>query len=49
MITRVLDYVSYYYMEDIRVEDLANICHISEDTFSKSFYFLYEDKSIGIY
>ena len=25
MVTRVLDYVSYHYMEDIKVEDLANV------------------------
>ena len=48
MITSVLDYVSYHYMEDIKVEDLANICHISE-TFPESFYFLHEDEPIGIY
>ena len=37
MITRVLDYVSYHYMEDIKVEDLANICHISETHFRRVF------------
>lgn len=30
MITRVQDFVSYHYMEDIKVEDLAKSCHISE-------------------
>lgn len=49
MITSVLDYVSYHYMEDIKVEDLANICHISETHFRMSFYFLHEDEPIGIY
>ena len=37
MITSVLDYVSYHYMEDIKVEDLANICHISETHFRRVF------------
>ena len=37
MITRALDYVSYYYMEDIRVEDLAKYCHISETHFRRVF------------
>ena len=37
MVTRVLDYVSYHYMEDIKVEDLANICHISETHFRRVF------------
>ena len=37
MITRVLDFVSYHYMEDIRIEDLAKICHISETHFRRVF------------
>ena len=37
MITRVLDFVSYHYMEDIRVEDLAKSCHISETHFRRVF------------
>lgn len=37
MITSVLDYVSYHYMEDIKVEDLANICYISETHFRRVF------------
>lgn len=37
MITRALDYVSYHYMEDIRVEDLARDCHISETHFRRVF------------
>ena len=37
MITSVLDYVSYHYMEDIKIEDLANICHISETHFRRVF------------
>ena len=37
MITRVLDFVSYHYMEDIKVEDLAKSCHISETHFRRIF------------
>ena len=37
MITSVLDYVSYHYMEDIKVEDLAKYCHISETHFRRVF------------
>ena len=35
MITRVQDFVSYHYMEDIKVEDLAKSCHISETHFRR--------------
>ena len=37
MITRVLDFVSYHYMEDIKIEDLAKSCHISETHFRRVF------------
>ena len=37
MITRVQDFVSYHYMEDIKVEDLAQSCHISETHFRRVF------------
>ena len=37
MVTRVLDFVSYHYMEDIKVEDLAKSCHISETHFRRVF------------
>ena len=37
MITRVQDFVSYHYMEDIKVEDLAKSCHISETHFRRVF------------
>ena len=37
MITRVLDFVSYHYREDIKVEDLAKSCHISETHFRRVF------------
>lgn len=37
MIIRVLDFVSYHYMEDIKVEDLAKSCHISETHFRRIF------------
>lgn len=37
MITRVQDFVSYHYMEDIKVKDLAQSCHISETHFRRVF------------
>lgn len=37
MITRVQDFVSYHYMEDIKVEDLAKSCHICETHFRRVF------------
>lgn len=37
MITRGQDFVSYHYMEDIKVEDLAKSCHISETHFRRVF------------
>ena len=37
MITQVQDFVSYHYMEDIKVEDLAKSCHISETHFRRVF------------
>lgn len=37
MISRALDFVSYHYMEDIKVEDLARYCHISETHFRRLF------------
>lgn len=37
MIIRVQDFVSYHYMEDIKVEDLAKSCHISETHFRRVF------------
>lgn len=37
MITRIQDFVSYHYMEDIKVEDLAKSCHISETHFRRVF------------
>lgn len=37
MVTRSLDYISDHYMEDIRIEDLAKSCHISETHFRRVF------------
>lgn len=37
MISKALDYVSRCYMEDIRVEDLARYCHMSETHFRRLF------------
>lgn len=37
MISRALDFISYHYMEDIKVEDLAKYCHISETHFRRVF------------
>lgn len=37
MISRSLDYISQYYMEDIRIGDLAARCHISETHFRRVF------------
>ena len=37
MVTRSLDYISDHYMEDIKVEDLARCCHISETHFRRVF------------
>ena len=36
-IARALDYVSFYYNEDLRIEDLAEECHISETHFRRVF------------
>ncbi|MDO5409548.1 MAG: AraC family transcriptional regulator [Lachnospiraceae bacterium] len=36
-ISRALDYISDHYMEPLRVEDLANLCHISETHFRRIF------------
>ena len=44
MISRSLDYISDHYMEDIKIENLAKSCHISE-----THYLLYESKPAGIY
>ena len=37
LVSRSLDYISDHYMEDIRVEDLAKSCHISETHFRRVF------------
>ena len=37
LISRSLDYISQYYMEDIRIGDLAKVCHISETHFRRMF------------
>lgn len=37
MITRALNFISYHYMEDIRIEDLAKYSHISETHFRRVF------------
>ena len=37
MIARALDYISQCYMEDIRIQDLAKCCHISETHFRRVF------------
>ena len=37
MIFRSLDYISDHYMEDIKIEDLAKTCHISETHFRRVF------------
>ena len=37
MIARSLDYISDHYMDDIRIEDLARTCHISETHFRRVF------------
>lgn len=37
MISRTMDYISQYYMEDIRIGDLAKACHISETHFRRVF------------
>lgn len=37
MVARVLDYISEHYMEQIRVEELAKFCHISESHFRRVF------------
>lgn len=37
MISRSLDYISDHYMEDIKIENLAKSCHISETHFRRLF------------
>lgn len=37
MVSKVLDYVGYHYMEPILVEDLAQMCHVSETHFRRVF------------
>lgn len=37
MVSKVLDYVGYHYMEPILVEDLARMCHVSETHFRRIF------------
>lgn len=37
MMFRSLDYITMHYMEDIRVEDLARACHLSETHFRRVF------------
>ena len=37
IVSRALDYISTHYMEEIRVEDLARYCHISETHFRRVF------------
>lgn len=37
MIFRSLDYISDHYMDDIKIEDLAKTCHISETHFRRVF------------
>ena len=37
MIARSIDYISQYYMEDIRIGNLAKACHISETHFRRVF------------
>lgn len=37
MVTNALDYISYHYREDIKIEDLAKACHISETHFRRVF------------
>lgn len=49
MISKALDYVSRCYMEDIRVEDLARYCHMSETHFRRLFFGLYAYGASGIY
>lgn len=37
LVSRSLDYISDHYMEDIKIEDLAKSCHISETHFRRVF------------
>lgn len=37
IVTRSLDYISQHYMEDIKIENLAKSCHISETHFRRVF------------
>ena len=48
MIARSIDYISQYYMEDIRIGDLAKASHISE-TFPQGFHFLHAHEPAGVH